>query len=144
MEGSTAKPIIGYVLLDSFSNEDDLIPILADQETAKLVTRRRYVLIEEIGERRKKYFAQILKGPLHTPEWGTSNDGQNVFPIVKGEEIAFVPSYHSYYLAKVLGEIVENNGMKILQTAFTRPMPKSQVTYIPQDELYGITAEHLH
>jgi uncharacterized protein len=136
METQIPNPVIGYVLLDSFNNEDDLIPVLTDQDTAKLVARRRYVLIEETGQRKKKYFAQILKGPLHTPEWGASNDGQNVFPIVKGEEIAFVPSFHSYYLAKVLGEIVENKGVKILQTAFTRPMPKSQVTYIPKDELY--------
>lgn len=138
MENQTSTdPIIGYVLLDSFNNEDDLVPVLTDQETAKLVARRRYVLIEEAGQRQKKYFAQILKGPLHTPEWGASNDGQNVFPIVKGEEIAFVPSFHSYYLAKVLGEIVENDGVKMLQSAFTRPMPKSKVTYIPKDDLYG-------
>ncbi len=128
---------IGYVLLDSFNNEDDLIPVLTDQDTAQLIASRRYVLIEETGQRRKKYFAQIIKGPLHTPEWGTSSDGQNVFPIVRGEEIAFVPSFHSYYLAKVLGEIIETNGRKILQTAFTRPMPKSQVSYIPKDELYN-------
>ena len=126
---------IGYVLLDSFSNEDDLIPVLTDQDTAKLVARRRYVLIEETGERKKKYFAQIVKGPLHTPEWGGASEGQNVFPIVKGEEIAFVPSFHSYYLAKVLGEIVEVKDAKLLQTAFTRPMPKSQVSYIPKEEL---------
>jgi hypothetical protein len=126
---------IGYVLLDSFSNEDDLIPVLTDQDTAKLVARRRYVLIEETGERKKKYFAQIVKGPLHTPEWGSASEGQNVFPIVKGEEIAFVPSFHSYYLARVLGEIVEVKGAKLLQTGFTRPMPKSQVSYIPKEEL---------
>lgn len=35
-----------------------------------------------------------------------------------------------------MGEIVENKGVKMLQTAFTRPMPKSQVTYIPKDDLY--------
>jgi len=134
---NTSKSIIGYVLLDSFSNEDDLVPVLTDQGTAKLIASRRYVLIEETGDRKKKYFAQIIKGPLHTPEWGTSNDGQNVFPIVKGEEIAFVPSFHSYYLAKVLGEIVEVEGNKMIQSAFTRPTPKSQVTYIPKDELYG-------
>ena len=137
MENQTTNPIIGYVLLDSFNNEDDLVPVLTDQDTATVVARRRYVLIEETGQRQKKYFAQILKGPLHTPEWGTSSDGQNVFPIVKGEEIAFVPSFHSYYLAKVLGEIIENAGVKMLQTAFTRPMPKSNVTYIPKDELYN-------
>lgn len=137
MEQNNKNQIIGYVLLDYFSNEDDLIPVLTDQDTAKLIASRRYVLIEETGERKKKYFAQIIKGPLHTPEWGTSSDGQNVFPIVKGEEIAFVPSFHSYYLAKVLGEIVETSGRKLLQSAFTRPMPKSQVSYIPKDELYG-------
>jgi DNA helicase HerA-like ATPase len=132
---------IGHVLLDSFSNEDDLIPILADQDTAKDIARRRYVQIEETGERKKKYFAQIIKGPLHTPEWGSASEGQNVFPIVKGDEIAFVPSFHSYYLAKILGEIVEvhdNSTQKVarlLQTAFTRPMPKSQVSYIPKQEL---------
>ena len=126
---------IGYVLLDSFNNEDDLVPVLADQDTAKLVAHWRYVLIEEASERKKKYFAQILKGPLHTPEWGNASEGQNVFPIVKGDEIAFVPSFHSYYLTKVLGEIVEVNGVKLLQTAFTRPMPKSQVSYIPREEL---------
>jgi len=136
MENKTTNPIIGYVLLDSFNNEDDLVPVLTDQDTAKLIASRRYVLIEETGQRQKKYFAQIIKGPLHTPEWGTSTDGQNVFPIVKGEEIAFVPSFHSYYLAKVLGEIVESEEVKMLQTAFTRPTPKSQVTYIPKDELY--------
>jgi len=133
MENKTTYPIIGYVLLDSFNNEDDLVPVLTDQDTAKLIASRRYVLIEETGERKKKYFAQIIKGPLHTPEWGTSSDGQNVFPIVKGEEIAFVPSFHSYYLAKVLGEIGEDGN---LHTAFTRPMPKSQVSYIPKDKLY--------
>ena len=132
---------IGYVLLDSFSNEDDLIPVLADQETADKIASRRYVLIEETIDRKKKYFAQIIKGPLHTPEWGGSSEGQNVFPIVKGEEIAFVPSFHAYYLAKVLGEIVEvtddstKKTTKLLQTAFTRPMPKSQVSYIPKEEL---------
>ncbi len=136
MEQQAANQIIGYVLLDSFSNEDDLVPVLTDQNTAKFVASRRYVLIEESGERRKRYFAQITKGPLHTPEWGTSSDGQNVFPIVKGEEIAFVPSFHSFYLAKVLGEIVDINGVRTLQSAFTRPMPKSQVTYIPSDDLY--------
>lgn len=134
---------IGYVLLDSFSNEDDLIPVLTDQDTARTIARRRYVLIEETGERTNKYFAQIMKGPLHTPEWGSASEGQNVFPIVKGDEIEYVPSYHSYYLAKVLGEIVEladaasNTSVRILQTAFTRPMPKSRVSYIEQDDLYG-------
>jgi uncharacterized protein DUF87 len=137
MSTDTENKTIGYVLLDSFSNEDDLVPVLTDQDTAKLIASRRYVLIEEIDGRKKKYFAQIIKGPLHTPEWGTSSDGQNVFPIVRGEEIAFVPSFHSYYLAKVLGEIVEVAGSKLLQTAFTRPMPKSQVTYIPKNELYS-------
>jgi uncharacterized protein len=133
MEPNTENRIIGYVLLDSFSNEDDLIPVLTDQDTAKLIASRRYVLIEETAERKKKYFAQIIKGPLHTPEWGASSDGQNVFPIVRGEEIAFVPSFHSYYLAKVLGEIGDDGN---LHTAFTRPTPKSQVSYIPKDELY--------
>lgn len=133
MEPVSKNQTIGYVLLDNFSNEDDLIPVLTDQDTAKLIASRRYVLIEETGERKKKYFAQIIKGPLHTPEWGTSSDGQNVFPIVKGEEIAFVPSFHSYYLAKVLGEIGDDGN---LHTAFTRPMPKSQVSYVPKDELY--------
>jgi DNA helicase HerA-like ATPase len=137
METKIENKTIGYVLLDNFSNEDDLIPVLTDQDTAKLIASRRYVLIEETEPRKKKYFAQIIKGPLHTPEWGTSSDGQNVFPIVKGEEIAFVPSFHSYYLAKVLGEIVETDGGRMLQSAFTRPMPKSQVSYIPKDELYG-------
>lgn len=132
---------IGYVLLDSFNNEDDLIPILADQGTAKAIARRRYVLIQETAERKKEYFAQIIKGPLHTPEWGTASEGQNVFPIVKGDEIAFVPSFHSYYLAKVLGEVVRitdsltQKTKPTLQTAFTRPMPKSQVSYIPRQEL---------
>ncbi len=133
MEPRIKNETIGYVLLDSFSNEDDLIPVLTDQDTAQLIASRRYVLIEETGQRNKKYFAQIIKGPLHTPEWGTSSDGQNVFPIVRGEEIAFVPSFHSYYLAKVLGEIGDDGR---LHTAFTRPMPKSQVSYIPKDELY--------
>ena len=133
MESNTKNETIGYVLLDSFSNEDDLIPVLTDQDTAQLIASRRYVLIEETEQRKKKYFAQIIKGPLHTPEWGTSSDGQNVFPIVRGEEIAFVPSFHSYYLAKVLGEIGDDGR---LHTAFTRPMPKSQVSYIPKDELY--------
>ncbi len=96
MEPKTENQVIGYVLLDSFANEDDLIPVLTDQDTAKLIASRRYVLIEETTQRKKKYFAQIIKGPLHTPEWGTSSDGQNIFPIVKGEEIAFVPSFHSY------------------------------------------------
>jgi uncharacterized protein len=130
----TNNKIIGYVLLDNFSNEDDLIPVLTDQDTAQLIASRRYVLIEEPEQRKKKYFAQIIKGPLHTPEWGTYSDCQNVFPIVKGEQIAFVPSFHSYYLAKVLGEIGEDGK---LRTAFTRPMPKSKVSYIPQNELYG-------
>jgi DNA helicase HerA-like ATPase len=135
---------IGYVLLDSFSNEDDLIPILTDQNTARAIARRRYVLIEETGERRKKYFAQIAKGPLHTPEWGSASEGQNVFPIVKGDEIEYVPSFHSYYLTKVLGEIVETidessqKPVRLLQTAFTRPLPKSRVSYIPQNELYSL------
>lgn len=132
---TTDSDKIGFVLLDSFNNEDDLVPVLADQDTAKLVARRRYVLIEETGERGKKYFAQIVKGPLHTPEWGGASEGQNVFPIVKGEEIAFVPSFHSYYLAKVLGEIVEVEDARFLQSAFTRPMPKSQVSYIPKEQL---------
>lgn len=142
-EKPQANLTIGYVLLDSFSNEDDLVPVLADQETADKIASRRYVLIEETVERKKKYFAQIIKGPLHTPEWGRASEGQNVFPIVKGEEIAFVPSFHAYYLAKVLGEIVEitdsstKKTTKLLQTAFTRPMPKSQISYIPKKELYG-------
>ena len=91
MENQTSNPIIGYVLLDSFNNEDDLVPVLTDQDTAKLIASRRYVLIEETGQRQKKYFAQIIKGPLHTPEWGTSTDGQNVFPIVKVRKL---PSCH--------------------------------------------------
>lgn len=138
---SKTNSTIGYVLLDSYANEDDLIPILTDQDTAALIASRRYVLIEEKGSRTKKYFAQIVKGPLHTPEWGSASEGQNVFPIVKGDEIAFVPSFHSYYLAKVLGEIVaikkegEGQTTHILQTAFTRPIPKSQVSYIPKNEL---------
>lgn len=52
MDNQTTKnSIIGYVLLDSFNNEDDLVPVLTDQDTAKLVARRRYVLIEETGQR---------------------------------------------------------------------------------------------
>ena len=38
MENQTTNPIIGYVLLDSFNNEDDLVPVLTDQDTAKLWT----------------------------------------------------------------------------------------------------------
>ena len=141
VDRSEANLKIGHVLLDSFSNEDDLIPILTDQNTAQAIARRRYVLIKETGERKKEYFAQIIKGPLHTPEWGSASEGQNVFPIVKGDEIAFVPSFHSYYLAKVLGEIVRvidsssGKTKPTLQSAFTRPMPKSQVEYIPKEQL---------
>ncbi len=54
MPDQEANLKIGHVLLDSFGNEDDLIPVLADQDTAQFVARRRYVLIEEVGERIKK------------------------------------------------------------------------------------------
>lgn len=138
------EAVIGHVLLDNFINEDDLIPILTDQDTAKDITSRRYVLIEETKERKKQYFAQIVRGPLHTPEWGNVSEGLNTFPIVKGKEIDFVPSFNSYYLAKVLGEIVETEDggkkSKKIQTAFTRPLPKSRVSYIPKDELISFLA----
>lgn len=79
---------ICYVSLDDLSSEDNLVSALSDQTNAERLHSQRYVYIEDRGTR---YFGQILKGPIYTPEWGAVRDGTNIYPIVSGDKVEYVP-----------------------------------------------------
>jgi DNA helicase HerA-like ATPase len=121
-----------YVSLDDLSAEDNLVSALSSQEDAARIHNSRYVYIRDRGV---KYFGQILRGPIYTPEWGAVRDGTNVYPIVSGDKVEYVPSYHGYVQIQILGEIEQIAERLILQKTFHRPHPKSKIDYVPETEL---------
>lgn len=121
-----------YVILDDQTAEDNLVPALSDQECASRLYNSRYVYIDD-GTR--EYFGQILRGPIYTPEWGAVRDGTNIYPIVSGDKVEYVPSYHGFVQILILGAIEESGGRRTLQKTFHRPHPKSKVRYVPEQEV---------
>ena len=62
-----------YVILDALNAEDNLVPALSEQTKAGELRNSRYVYV---SDGITKYFGQIEKGPIFTPEWGAVGDGQ--------------------------------------------------------------------
>jgi len=133
-----AKPTASeqcYVILDALNAEDNLVPALSEQSKASELRNSRYVYV---SDGKTKYFGQIERGPIYTPEWGAVGDGPNTYPIVSGDRIDYVPSYYGYVQVRILGEIEEVGGRDILQKTFHRPHPKSKITYVPEADLLGL------
>jgi DNA helicase HerA-like ATPase len=145
--GATAGAALSelcYVILDALNAEDNLVPALSEQSKASELRNSRYVYVYD---GRIRYFGQIEKGPIYTPEWGAVGDGPNTYPIVSGDKVEYVPSYYGYVQVRILGEIEVIGEKKLLQKTFHRPHPKAKISYVPENELLGLlklpNTEHL-
>ncbi len=124
-----------YVILDALNAEDNLVPALSEQSKANELRNSRYVYVYD---GRVRYFGQIEKGPIYTPEWGAVGDGPNTYPIVSGDKVEYVPSYYGYVQVRILGEIEVIGEKEVLQKTFHRPHPKAKISYVPEVELLSL------
>lgn len=126
-------PPVAHILLDEDSQEDSHVTALSDQAHASELSSKKFVIVEDTSQSQTRtFFGQIIKGPVHIPEWGAPKDGINVFPVVMGDKVEYVPSFQGYIEVKILGEVKESNH---LENTFDRPYPKSRVRYPDKDYL---------
>jgi len=126
-------PPVAHILLDEYSQEDSHVTALSDQPHASELSSKKFVIIEDTSKSQPRtFFGQIVKGPVHIPEWGAPKDGINVYPVVMGDKVEYVPSFQGYIEVKILGEV--KNGDH-LENTFDRPYPKSRVRYPDKDYL---------
>jgi DNA helicase HerA-like ATPase len=126
-------PPIAHILLDEYSQEDSHVTALSDQAHASELSSKKFVIIEDTSKSQTRtFFGQIIKGPVHIPEWGAPKDGINVYPVVMGDKVEYVPSFQGYIEVKILGEVKDSNH---LENTFDRPYPKSRVRYPSKDYL---------
>lgn len=124
---------VAHILLDEDSQEDSHVTALSDQAHASELSSKKFVIVEDTSQSQTRtFFGQIIKGPVHIPEWGAPKDGINVFPVVMGDKVEYVPSFQGYIEVKILGEVKEGNH---LENTFDRPYPKSRVRYPDKDYL---------
>ena len=132
-------PPVAHILLDEYSQEDGRVTGLSDQAHASKLSNKKFVIIEDTSQSQpRNFFGQIIKGPVHIPEWGTPKDGMNIYPVVQGDKVEYVPSFQGYIEVKILGEVKDGNH---LENTFDRPYPKSRVRYPDKDylqELLGL------
>lgn len=124
-----------YVILDALNAEDNLVPALSEQSKANELRSARYVYVYDATI---KYFGQIERGPIYTPEWGAVGDGPNTYPIVSGDRVDYVPSYYGFVQIRILGEIEAVGDRLTLQKTFHRPHPKAKISYVPEGELLNL------
>jgi DNA helicase HerA-like ATPase len=126
-------PPVAHILLDEDSQEDSHVTALSDQAHASELSSKKFVIVEDTSQSQTRtFFGQIIKGPVHIPEWGAPKDGINVFPVVMGDKVEYVPSFQGYIEVKILGEV---KGGDHLENTFDRPYPKSRVRYPDKDYL---------
>jgi len=126
-------PPVAHILLDEYSQEDSHVTALSDQAHASELSSKKFVIVEDTSQSQTRtFFGQIIKGPVHIPEWGAPKDGINVFPVVMGDKVEYVPSFQGYIEVKILGEVKDGNH---LENTFDRPYPKSRVRYPDKDYL---------
>ena len=126
-------PPVAHILLDEYSQEDSHVTALSDQPHASELSSKKFVIVEDTSKSQTRtFFGQIIKGPVHIPEWGAPKDGINVFPVVMGDKVEYVPSFQGYIEVKILGEVKDGNH---LENTFDRPFPKSRVRYPDKDYL---------
>ena len=126
-------PPVAHILLDEYSQEDSHVTALSDQAHASELSSKKFVIVEDTSKSQTRtFFGQIVKGPVHIPEWGTPKDGINVYPVVQGDKVEYVPSFQGYIEVKILGEVKDGNH---LENTFDRPYPKSRVRYPDKDYL---------
>jgi len=126
-------PPVAHVLLDEYSQEDSRVTALSDQAHTSELSSKKFVIVEDTSKSQTRtFFGQIIKGPVHIPEWGAPKDGINVYPVVMGDKVEYVPSFQGYIEVKILGEV--KNGDH-LENTFDRPYPKSKVRYPDKDYL---------
>jgi len=126
-------PPVAHILLDEYSQEDSHVTALSDQPHASELSSKKFVIIEDTSKSQTRtFFGQIVKGPVHIPEWGAPKDGINVYPVVMGDKVEYVPSFQGYIEVKILGEVKDGDH---LENTFDRPYPKSRVRYPDKDYL---------
>ena len=126
-------PPVAHILLDEYSQEDSHVTALSDQPHASELSSKKFVIIEDTSKSQTRtFFGQIVKGPVHIPEWGAPKDGINVYPVVMGDKVEYVPSFQGYIEVKILGEVKDGDH---LENTFDRPYPKSKVRYPAKDHL---------
>ena len=126
-------PPVAHILLDEYSQEDSHVTALSDQPHASELSSKKFVTIEDTSKNQTRtFFGQIVKGPVHIPEWGAPKDGINVYPVVMGDKVEYVPSFQGYIEVKILGEVKDGDH---LENTFDRPYPKSRVRYPDKDYL---------
>lgn len=126
-------PPVAHILLDEYSQEDSRVTALSDQAHTSELSSKKFVIVEDTSKSQTRtFFGQIIKGPVHIPEWGAPKDGINVYPVVMGDKVEYVPSFQGYIEVKILGEV--KNGDH-LENTFDRPYPKSKVRYPDKDYL---------
>ena len=124
--GAIGSPV-AHVLIDEYSQEDNRISALSDQVHAPELSSKKFVIVEDTSQSPPRtFFGQIMRGPVHIPEWGAPKDGINVYPVVMGDKVEYVPSFQGYIEVKILGEVKDGNH---LENTFDRPYPKSKVRY---------------
>jgi hypothetical protein len=127
------RPPVAHILLDEYSQEDSHVTALSDQAHASELSSKKFVIVEDTSQSQTRtFFGQIIKGPVHIPEWGAPKDGINVYPVVMGDKVEYVPSFQGYIEVKILGEVKDGNH---LENTFDRPYPKSRVRYPDKDYL---------
>jgi len=126
-------PPVAHILLDEYSQEDSRVTALSDQAHTSELSSKKFVIIEDTSKSQTRtFFGQIVKGPVHIPEWGAPKDGINVYPVVMGDKVEYVPSFQGYIEVKILGEVKDGDH---LENTFDRPYPKSRVRYPDKDYL---------
>jgi len=127
---------VAHVLLDEYSQEDNRISALSDQAHVPELSSKKFVIVEDTSRSPPRtFFGQIMRGPVHIPEWGTAKDGMNIYPIVSGDKVEYVPSFQGYMEVKILGEVAKD---RHLENTFNRPYPKSKIYYPNKDYLQSL------
>ena len=123
----TTSNTLAHILLDDYSQRDNIVAGLSQQAQVAGLLNKTFVIVEDTSQSKsRKFFGQILKGPVQIQEWGSVKDGSNIYPIVSGDKVDYVPAFHGYVEIRILGEIVDGDR---LENTFARPYPKSKIQY---------------
>lgn len=119
---------IGHIHFDRLGLANNITEFLVDQKDIPKIIRNRYVKIES---EKKKFIGRVVEGPFYIPEEVSRESAIAQTSILKGDVFPVTPNFYALGRIEILGELVNN---RIVATN-TRPLPKSKVNELEQEEV---------
>lgn len=122
--------LLGHIHFDAPNARGNLSDILTLRDCLDGVFRNKYVQIQAPAGN-QQFLGRIVEGPFFVPEEVGRDSAFAQTAILHGEEFKALPSFYVLARAEILGELRDGT---LFGTA-TRPMPKSVVKDLSQDDI---------